>query len=474
MNNRTRHALDVSIAETFRPYSAQARFLAARQRYLLFLGGIGAGKTHAGCLWAICKALAEPGTIGLVTGRTEVKDAINQLLKTIREHLAILQQATGINWIRRYNGHDNVLELLNGSKMVFRGFARNPDSLRGPEYAWAYIDELSAGGETCDPLYVLDLIDGRLRGASGKNKQIAVTMTARGLCSISNRWMQAQERRDPRYYVTKATSYDNPFLPREDLDAWRANMSRRRVEQEIYCKLLRPTAAIFGAEFGERHMVAHDWKTARHWDRLLAIDWGDAKGNVALLIQVNPQTKQWIIADELAPTASDVKSGTLTRQKFRSLLKAFLEKHGPIACAATDRAVPGENAWLRTFLRNHSPEAKVLSMKLRREQSIQNGIEMLRDALDPEHGEPRLLFSRQLNPQVRGDTPGILPSMRNYRWATDRLGRSKGFPEHDDYSHSLDALRYIWVSCRNNRRWHDVLPRMIGLGDVEDRNYLPV
>ena len=463
-------SLAVDLNKAFGPYTEQARVLATRRRLVLWIGGISSGKTQTGAMWAVVKALAQPGIDGIVCGRTEKKDALGLLWKRIKGLLTDLADQTGINWIKKWDGQANILTLLNGSTIAFRGF-RNPDALLGPEYAWAWIDELSAAGETLDPLYVFDLIHGRLRG-HGDNKQLLVTMTARGLDPIARKFQDAAIRRDPLYYTVKATSYANPYVNRIDLDAMRSSMSARRVKQEIYCILLKPHTAVW-PEFDSRlgqHCIDVKRAVFRTWQHVAGIDWGATRGNVCLEIRIHPHTKQWVVVDELIPRVADYADGKMNRQRFRAAIKKWWSHpdRGYPAYAVADRAIVSENTWLRSLCAKHSPSTSVHTLVSRDEQRRHNGVEMLRDALDPSESRPRLLFALSLERAAIGETPGIVPSMINLAWATDRLGRPLDWvPDSQVWRDATDALRMAYVGCRLVRSLHHTLPRFIGIGGLE-------
>lgn len=460
-------SLAVDLFDCWKPYEKQARVLACRSKFVLFLGGIGAGKTYTGACWVLARALEEKSEI-LVLGRSEKKDAVGQLLKQIRVLLQVLQDSSGVNWIRSFNGGSNVLELLNGSRLTFRGFAVGADRLLGPSYDHCWIDELSAAGSAAmNADYILDLVAGRLRGPVERKRQLLVTMTARGLEPVVERWRRKQQNQDPDHYAVIASSFENPVLARADIESWVANMSARRVQQEVFCKILRPQTSVF-PEFGPDHYVDHDWRQNRHLDSIVGIDWGMRAGSVALYIQIR-EDKRWVICDELAPDPNlDTRNGLMSRGVFRQMLKKWLAERPSPSLIATDRAVPGENSFLRALLSRSSPNTRHASCRSRGEQSILNTIELMRDQLSPSLGTPQILFSRSLSRQRRGDTPGIIPSMISFRYETDRAGDPKPSVKDDENKHSVDALRYAVTCARNFPQYWHTMPRAIGLDQLED------
>lgn len=459
--------LNVNLTDLFKPYEQQARVLAGEQRYQLFLAGIGAGKTYTGAIWAVQHMLFwSDGLRGAILGRTEKKDAMDQLASRVLALLDAWHTATGIQLVRKFDKLNNILTLYNGSSAVFRGFVQY-DKLRGPEYAWAWMDELFFAG--VDDGSVLDVVDGRVR--VGTCKQILITCSPRGITPTIRRFAAAQDRAelpgaDPcRYNVVRATSYDNPHLDRDDISAWREGMSRRRAAQELDGEILKPEHIVF-PEIEDRHFVDFDWRTKPHqdWAWVLAIDWGDTKGFVALDIRINPLTKQWVIADELVPQSTDQPDGRLNTAKCRVLLDAWLKRRrsAPLnACA--DRAVVSENA----FLRRRLPSSHVYTLESHTEQRINNGLEMLRDAFDLPGVESRIVFAKSLvreSTVAVPETPGIVAAIRAFQWEVDVAGFPKPVVKDDEYKHAVDALRYGWVGCRRDQRLHHVLPALYGLG----------
>ena len=113
----------------------QHDFLTCEERFTAFVGGIGSGKTYAGCVKDL--AAAKPGTLGLVVAPTYpmLRDA------TLRTFLEIAEGA-----IERFNHAEMTARVKTGGEILFRS-ADNPDRLRGPNLHWAHIDE----GAMCPP-----------------------------------------------------------------------------------------------------------------------------------------------------------------------------------------------------------------------------------------------------------------------------------------------------------------------------------
>jgi phage terminase large subunit len=125
----------VELRLDYSPHAKQQAFHAAVREfdYVLFNGGRGSGKTIGGASQAIMEACVhQQGERGVVIAPTYpmLRDA------SMKEFFTLLPR----EWIKSWSKSDKELILVNGSEIAFRS-ADNPDSLRGPNRAWAWFDE---------------------------------------------------------------------------------------------------------------------------------------------------------------------------------------------------------------------------------------------------------------------------------------------------------------------------------------------
>jgi hypothetical protein len=86
------------------------------------------------------------------------------------------------------------------------------------------------------------------------------------------------------------------------------------------------------------------------------------------------------------------------------------------------------------------PKSQVHRMNSRLEQSVAEGIELVRDMLDPVDRAPQLLFARHL--AKTEERRGIVACMQNYRYKQDMFGVITNIPHKDNvFDHGADALR---------------------------------
>lgn len=174
---------------------AQAEFVAAAERYVAFIGGVGSGKTVAGACKAIVYAGEHPGALGLVgaPNRTILRDV------TARTLLELLPA----EWVRAYKQSEGRVVLTNGSELLLRSLD-DWEHRRGLSLAFAWLDE----GVLCGyPAW--RVLKARLR-QRGFAPQAWITSTPRGQDQFYRDFEVAP---DARHRLIRAATRDNPYLP---------------------------------------------------------------------------------------------------------------------------------------------------------------------------------------------------------------------------------------------------------------------
>ncbi|MGA1766853.1 MAG: phage terminase large subunit, partial [Ilumatobacteraceae bacterium] len=425
--------MQLDLVEVFGPYRKQVEFLTSPSRHRFFCAGRGAGKSWTLTLDVLLRALANPGVPGALLGRTE-RDLSRNLLPFLRDHLETLRRATGIDYVQRYSKADQVLELRNGATVHWRGYERI-DKLRGQNLAWCALDEV-CWSET-DEITVWETVAATVRLPCPR-PGLAVASSPNGMRGITRLFADRQSERDPAWWVTRCTSWDNPYLGRDVIESWRKAMSERRYQQEVMAYALRPSSVVFPEFDTSRHIVAHDWRAHEAGARwVFGVDWGVARA-VAVAIQVLPDGR-WIVVDERVERP---RSSGHWRQTVQAMIDTY--SRAPYLIAA-DRAIPGENQWLRSVW--GSRRTIVMPLSTRHDQYVRHGVTAVSDMLAPVDAPPTLLFSASLPRTYDGDLQGIVPSMQGYRYVCDRSGTPTDRIYKDNvHDHAIDSLRYAIVA----------------------------
>jgi len=198
----------VSIFHTGTP--EQLRFWSSQNRFRAFVGGIGSGKTRAGCI----EVLRQPGgSRGAVVAPTYpmLRDST----------LATFLSLAGEHTVAEFNRAEMTMRLVNGTEVLWRS-ADAPDRLRGPNLGWVFLDEAALMTEEA-----FDISIGRLRLPPGR---LWLTTTPQGFDWIY-RVFQADTR--PEYELIRASTFSNTFLPQHYLDSLREKYDGSWARQEL-------------------------------------------------------------------------------------------------------------------------------------------------------------------------------------------------------------------------------------------------
>lgn len=224
----------------------QNQFLTNNARFRAFVGGVGSGKTRAGCL-AVLDAPA--GSTGMIVAPTYpmLRDAT---LRTFTE----LVQSYRPSLLRMFHKAEMTAELTNGTRILFRS-ADDPDRLRGPNLGWFYLDEAALMTQEAWLIMI-----GRLREQPGR---AWVTSTPRGKNWLWETFTHGGED----YSITRSSSRDNPFLPEDFIHSLQRSYTSDWLRQEVEGEFIDPAGALFRREwFTTIETPPPDLFWARYWD----------------------------------------------------------------------------------------------------------------------------------------------------------------------------------------------------------------
>jgi predicted phage terminase large subunit-like protein len=222
---------------------------AARSR--AFIGGVGSGKTMAGCAEVFRPDYAN--TTGAFVAPTfpMLRDA------TLRTFLGICDVVAAQGWpvLSNFNKGDMVAELTTGTRVLFRS-ADNPERLRGPNLGFFYLDEAALM-----PRKTWDIMLGRLREKPGR---AWLTTTPRGFNWIYDLFVTQQL---DGYDLIRSSSRDNPYLPTDFIGSLEQAYAGQFRQQEIEGEFVQPEGALAQRDwFGIVDAVPQAARRVRFWD----------------------------------------------------------------------------------------------------------------------------------------------------------------------------------------------------------------
>lgn len=192
----------------------QQRFVFDKHQYALFLGGVGAGKSHAGAVKPMLQVFPGKASLGMVVAPTYpmLRDAT---LRTALEVWEPLVQKVVHNEMR--------VELKNGHEIIFRS-ADEPDRLRAVNAAWVWGDEPAMWHPDVWPIVI-----GRLR-QHGVVGRAWLTGTPKGMNWLYDVFVV---KATDQTAIFKASTRSNPFLDTAYVDSLRSQYDGRFAAQEL-------------------------------------------------------------------------------------------------------------------------------------------------------------------------------------------------------------------------------------------------
>ena len=318
--------------------------------------------------------------------------------------------------IKRTNETELMFELLNGSQILLKG-ADNPDSLRGVRIDLCIFDETAFIDKWEDVWKVI-----RPTLADSK-ADVWFISTPNGF----NHFKTLSEMNDPDWSYHHYTTYDNPHIPREEIEQMKAEMDEDSFAQEIMGEFRKMTGLIYKDFKRETHMVdIPDLNMNYTFTR--ALDFGYAHKTAIGYFAINPNGTEIYMYDGL------YLSG-LTENQIADVIKtkdAGKAINNPVA----DSAQPMSIQQLQELGVFFNPVEKG-------PDSVKNGIvkvaELLRVRADT--GKPTLMFNKNLT--------WVADEFEKYRWmenkSADNVIKEVPYKVNDD---AMDMIRYFAMSYR--------------------------
>jgi len=383
---------------TIKVLPKQKRFITSQAKYPAFIGGVGSGKTYAGCLRALLRL--DAGMDGMVIAPTYpmLRDVV---------------QRTFLDWCNRldirysFSKSEEKAEVA-GAVILFRS-SDQPERLRGPNLNWIYMDEAALMTERTWKVAL-----GRLRVGT---PSAWITTTPAGFNWV---WRQWVDKQDPAYELIHATSPENTFLPKGYVADLRANYTGEFAAQEIEGDFVAFEGLVYPEFSREIHVQEKDVGAASGLHR--SIDFG----------YTNPFVCLWGATDE---------DGRLHIYDEHYRPKMLIKEH-----AGVIKARPGVFGFT---VADHDAqdvaELGAVGISSRPAQKdVIRGIQKLkaRLAVQPD-GRPRLTVSPRCSNTIR--------EFGSYRWGETKEGRNEKEEPVKENDHAMDALRYMVMELDNKK-----------------------
>lgn len=261
-------------------HSKQQQFHDDDSQFRAFIGGVGSGKTIAGCIETLLFCIRNPGCLFVIATPTYpmLRDT------TLREFFKWCPKEL----IKSYNRGENILKLINGSEILGRSLddPRTIDRIRGLTIAGFWIDEGSMSPELAWKVLLARLRQKpyELRGW--------ITTTPRGFNWIYDKFVK--DKRE-NYSMVTCSSRDNPYLTKEYIAELEANYSGVFARQEIEGQFVGFEGLVY-SDFDRRQHVKDIDKT--NLNKFIAgVDWGYTNPSVILVIGIDYDNRYYVIEE---------------------------------------------------------------------------------------------------------------------------------------------------------------------------------
>lgn len=413
-----------------------------------FCGGIGTGKSTSAVVEDMICMLCNPGTRALIVAPT-YDQALHVLLPIFLAFCELMERA-GYPLLRKFYWSQMRAELIDGGEVFFRSVSKI-GNLLGFQFATIHLDE----SETiANPELVWETLTGRCRQLANF-RQMLGTSTPRGPRGVIGIFQNAREKYDTleereklrsRYFFVRATTLENPHLPPDYIESLQRTFSKAGWDQEVLAKILRPEAAVYSEfdrarhEFawrdGKAKFIAHLAKAGVEYD--VVYDPGQTYAHVLWIARFADMD---VVFDEIC------EDNITVDRLHADIIARCSALARPPTGFVLDRAVKRERAWAwETF-----PQSQIMICESRTEQSIVEGISVVKTLLDPMVGEPRLRFASFLWDRMA--RRAIIKCMMHYSYDKQASGLLSRLPRKDNaYDHGADGVR-MWAMKRHGEAY---------------------
>lgn len=345
----------------------------------------------------------------------------------------MLKQMLPKELVSKWNETELTIQLKTGSKISLKG-ADNPDSLRGVSIDLIIFDEVAffARWDEVWKIFRPTLADSKadtwfISTPNGFNhfKHLADNYNP----ELDIKLFRPQ---DVRYF--HYTTYDNPYIEEDEIEAMRAEMDDESFAQEILGEFRKMTGLIYKEFQRQTHMV--DIPVGRinsNWTFTRSLDFGFNHKAALGYFAISPDQKEIYMYDGMymnGLTEYDIANACIIKDQGRIITN-------PVA----DSAQPMSIEELMVYGVRFEPVKKG-------KDSVKHGITKVAELLKirKDTGKPTLMFSKNLT--------WVADEMEKYRWMerkTDGVVTEVPYKKEDD---AMDMIRYFAISYLNKERTH--------------------
>lgn len=357
-----------------------------------------------------------------------------------------------VDWVKRKNETELLIELQNGSIVAFKG-AENPDALRGVKLRGLVIDEI-ASIRNWDWLWH-EVLRPTLTDYSAPAIFISTPKGYNHFYDLFQKGLSPEGD----YKSWRFTSYDNPHIPKGEIDNAKQELTEDTFAQEYLADFRKYTGLVY-KEFQREVHVIEPFTIGESWSCYRAIDFGSTNPTACLWIAVDGD-ENWYIFDEHYETKSgiDYHAGIINSKTTKSVVATYgdpsgaqwiteFAQRGIYITPANKETGTNFNSWVRFGIEKVSERLKVV----------------------PGHTVPGLWLEGKFSENNIGATgmpklfffstcKNVIREIETYRWKEKSVTQAQDLNEPDvpekANDHAMDALRYFAVSYKKMSKDYD-------------------
>lgn len=236
--------------------------------------------------------------------------------------------------------------------------------------------------------------------------------------------MMAQK--DPDWFFSQATGYDNPFIPKEELEKLRKKKGEDVFAQEYLAEFRRMKGLVYKEFNHEVHLIDAE-EIPQNGTYFMSIDFGFTNPTAVVFV-VKDYDDNWYVYDE-------VYERELTMDKLELILKDKMT-------GRTFQLIAGDSAQAEHIATLQQRGLPIVPVSKSTNESIQNGIKKVRELLKPREqmeGKPKPKF------YVARNCLNFIKEMDGYVYmqGSNELNEKEIPVKKND--HLMDAIRYLFM-----------------------------
>lgn len=336
-------------------------------------------------------------------------------------------------WVQKKNEVELSIILKNGSIIELKG-AENPDALRGVKLRGLVIDEI-ASIRNWDWLWA-EVLRPTLTDYSAPAIFIS---TPKGFNHFHDLYQLGQQP-EGDYRSWRYTSYDNPYIRNEEIDAAKKELTEDTFAQEYMADFRKYTGLVY-KNFERILHVIEPFDIPYDWRGIRGVDFGSTNPTACIWVLFD-KDDNWYIADEHYETGKtiDYHAGIMNAH---ALTPKIISTFGD----------PSGAQWMREFA-----ERGVYITPANKDTGTSNknwvnfGIEKVAEKLKPIPGHFVDKVGKDNQPKlfVFNNCENTIREFETYRWRekSPTAAQDLNEPEEPEKAndHIMDALRYCVVS----------------------------